>query len=70
MNKHIISMFLYFGAAALLFGYAFTTNSICLYLGIACLAAAIIFPRPQKNRRDISLLHVLSDFYFDFMIGL
>lgn len=49
MNKHIISMFLYFGAAALLFGYAFTTNSICLYLGIACLAAAIIFPKTTKK---------------------
>ena len=49
MNKNFISMILYFAAAAFLFSYAFTSVSICLYAGIACLGLALVFSKVIKK---------------------
>lgn len=49
MNKNLICMLLYFIAAGLLFGYAFTSNSLCLYGGVIFLVGAIALSKMTKK---------------------
>lgn len=49
MNKNTICMLIYFLAAGCLFGFAFSSNSLFLYLGIAFLAGALIYSKMIKK---------------------